>query len=182
MKDLFIIVVAVLTISRVVKCLSSNICGLKYFTTYSNTLSLLMFIMFLCDKKNECIFSAISNISFAMFCAFWFVYITFGEKALYGKYDPLLYEIYIDHLLIPVASMTLAILNNCYKNSKENIKCTLMLGIVWVCLTLYAGPAYPFLRDSKGEMNISKLAGMITLFGALSCCFDYICCKKKDEK
>tara|TARA_Y100000741_G_scaffold233963_1_gene178859 strand:+ start:1044 stop:1454 length:411 start_codon:yes stop_codon:yes gene_type:complete len=136
----------------------------------------------MCDKKNESLFSAISNLSFSMFSAFWFVYFIFGEKALYGKYEPLLYELYADHLFIPISTITIAILTNCYTNPKENTKYTIILGLVWVLFTLYSGPAYPFLRDSNKGMNIPKLSLMVVCFGSIAVAFDYICCKKKHEK
>jgi len=109
----------------------------------------------------------------------------FGEKAIYGKYKPLVFEVYADHMLLPIATITIAILSNCYTNTKESTKNTIMLGIFWILFTLYSGPAYPFLCNSDKTLNIPKLTVMVVCFGFVAIAFDGVCSdknSKKDEK
>tara|TARA_B110000008_G_C16922670_1_gene545408 strand:- start:494 stop:1138 length:645 start_codon:yes stop_codon:yes gene_type:complete len=172
--EIVCILLCLLIFSRIAKQTSSCRYSLNFVTIYSNTLSLFAILSML-YKNNKKLLASASNIAFSMMIAFWTVYISCGEKALYGRHDPTDFEIWADHFIIPLSTIFISIIKQSHCSCIQDMKYTILLSFGWFVYTLVTGPAYPFLRQKKTKST--KYNIMVPLFMAfviLSVIFEYV--------
>lgn len=174
--QLISLLIGMITMSRIVYQMSEKINSLCRATTFSNTLTFFALLAII-SKNDKSIVRPSSAIAFAMMLAFWTVYIMYGKKSLYGKYDASYYEILVDHLFIPLTIIFISLFSkdDVKKRSlRQNILQIIILEMFWLFCTLTTDPVYPFLKNSDGTMNIFKLLTMTTLFASISVGFETV--------
>tara|TARA_B100001741_G_scaffold64192_1_gene50698 strand:- start:4541 stop:5092 length:552 start_codon:yes stop_codon:yes gene_type:complete len=172
--QLISLLVGMITLSRIVHQMSGQINSLCKATTFSNTLTFLALLSIIVKNEKYLVRSS-SAVAFAMMLAFWTVYLMYGKKSLYGRYNASYYEIYVDHLFIPLFMIFISLF---YKDDNQSLKRTILQIIIietfWLFCTLTTDPVYPFLKNSDGTLNAFKLLMMTTVFGAISIGFETV--------
>lgn len=162
--------------SRIVQLIPNSKYPLNKATVFSNTLTFISLLISL-QTKDKSPIAVASNIAFAMMSAFWTIYITCGEKALYGKYQPTNYEVWVDHFAIPLTPIVLAYYYKAHK--QKNIDDTIIIAFGWLLYTFITGTSYPILKNYDKTLNYSRLCILFIIFATTSLIFHNICCKLK---
>ena len=160
---MFTLLVALLTLERVVKSLATDKHPFAHLTTYSNTLTLIALLSR--ERLNAHTVCGISAVNFSMMTAFWSIYATSGRRSLYGDYEPSLYEICVDHLLIPLSGVVLCVTGRraCFLKPVGSAAAFLL---TWVLLAASKpdAPPYPVITGEDGRLHVSHFSALIVVF------------------
>ena len=172
-----VVLITLLTLSRVIRSFAKDKFPLSYATTFSNSITLLALISQITKSENQCLVATASDLAFAMMVAFWSLYIGYGSKSIYGSYQPHQFEVWLDHFIIPMSVILLSFLKKAHTTPSRCVKFSLVLAVAWLLYTLMSEPAYPILKHKNGSVHYQKLFTIFIIFSLITVTFEILCSK-----
>lgn len=124
---------------RVYAAISYSPAWFQKLTNYSNALTAVLLTWLAMGGSPLPTFKGVASLAACMSLSFWGSCACFGLRSLYGSYSPDVFDVFVDHLVIPMSAVAFA--PRCSGQACAHI------ALVCVWLSLTSSKPYPVFRD-----------------------------------